>query len=48
MRHRAENCSRARADSSAWAAAKNLQAAGTLDAASRIVLFNTGSGFKYL
>ncbi|HWZ86034.1 MAG TPA: threonine synthase [Thermoanaerobaculia bacterium] len=32
----------------AWAAAKKLQAAGTLDPASRVVLFNTGSGFKYL
>jgi threonine synthase len=31
-----------------WAAAKNLQAAGALDPASRVVLFNTGSGFKYL
>ena len=32
----------------AWAAAKNLRDAGGLDPASRIVLFNTGSGFKYL
>ena len=32
----------------AWAAAKRLAAAGRLDRASRIVLFNTGSGFKYL
>ncbi len=31
-----------------WAAAKNLAAAGRLDPKSRIVLFNTGSGFKYL
>jgi threonine synthase len=31
-----------------WAAAKKLFAAGVLDPASRIVLFNTGSGFKYL
>ncbi len=31
-----------------WAAAKNLKASGLLDPASRIVLFNTGSGFKYL
>jgi threonine synthase len=31
-----------------WAAAKNLRASGLLDAASRVVLFNTGSGFKYL
>ena len=31
-----------------WAAAKALLAAGALAAASRIVLFNTGSGFKYL
>ena len=30
-----------------WAGAKNLAAAGRLDPASRIVLFNTGSGFKY-
>jgi threonine synthase len=32
----------------AWAAAKLLVEAGRLDRASRIVLFNTGSGFKYL
>jgi threonine synthase len=32
----------------AWAAAKNLRVSGSLDGASRIVLFNTGSGFKYL
>ncbi|HSS44763.1 MAG TPA: threonine synthase [Thermoanaerobaculia bacterium] len=32
----------------AWAAAKQLRASGALDAPSRIVLFNTGSGFKYL
>ena len=31
-----------------WAGAKLLAAAGRLDPASRIVLFNTGSGFKYL
>jgi threonine synthase len=31
-----------------WAAAQKLAAAGQLDRASRIVLFNTGSGFKYL
>jgi threonine synthase len=31
-----------------WAAAKLLAEAGRLDRASRIVLFNTGSGFKYL
>jgi threonine synthase len=31
-----------------WAAAKKLAAAGELDPVSRIVLFNTGSGFKYL
>jgi threonine synthase len=31
-----------------WAAAKNLAAAGRLDPQSRIVLFNTGTGFKYL
>jgi threonine synthase len=31
-----------------WAAAKDLAASGTLDPRSRIVLFNTGSGFKYL
>ncbi|HVE65823.1 MAG TPA: threonine synthase [Thermoanaerobaculia bacterium] len=30
-----------------WAAAKNLAAAGRLDPASRVVLFNTGTGFKY-
>jgi len=32
----------------AWAGAKLLAEAGRLDRASRIVLFNTGSGFKYL
>ena len=32
----------------AWAAAKKLLAQGWLDGSSRIVLFNTGSGFKYL
>ncbi|HSS44126.1 MAG TPA: threonine synthase, partial [Thermoanaerobaculia bacterium] len=32
----------------AWAAAKDLLAAGRLDPKARIVLFNTGSGFKYL
>jgi threonine synthase len=31
-----------------WAAAKNLLAQRLLDANERIVLFNTGSGFKYL
>jgi len=31
-----------------WAAAKNLAAGGKLDPRSRIVLFNTGTGFKYL
>jgi threonine synthase len=31
-----------------WAAAKNLADEGRLDPSSRIVLFNTGSGFKYL
>jgi threonine synthase len=31
-----------------WAAAKNLAAASVIDPASRVVLFNTGSGFKYL
>jgi threonine synthase len=31
-----------------WAAAKNLAGAGRLDPRSRIVLFNTGTGFKYL
>jgi len=31
-----------------WAAAKKLEAAGKLDPSSRIVLFNTGTGFKYL
>jgi threonine synthase len=30
-----------------WAAAKSLAAAGRLDRRSRIVLFNTGTGFKY-
>ena len=32
----------------AWAAAKDLAASGGLDPTSRVVLFNTGSGFKYL
>ena len=31
-----------------WAAAKNLADEGRLDRSSRIVLFNTGTGFKYL
>src|ERR1700693_2094859 len=31
-----------------WAAAKDLAAAGRLESRSRIVLFNTGTGFKYL
>jgi threonine synthase len=31
-----------------WAAAKNLLARGLLAPAERVVLFNTGSGFKYL
>ena len=31
-----------------WAAAKDLAASGVLDPASRVVLFNTGSGFKYV
>ena len=31
-----------------WAAAKNLLAQGLLGEDERIVLFNTGSGFKYL
>jgi threonine synthase len=31
-----------------WAAAKKLAAAGRLDPRSRIVLFNTGTGFKYV
>jgi threonine synthase len=31
----------------AWAAARNLADAGRLDRGSRIVLFNTGTGFKY-
>ena len=31
-----------------WAAAKDLAAAGRLDRSSRIVLFNTGTGFKYV
>ncbi|MFN2385007.1 MAG: threonine synthase [Thermoanaerobaculia bacterium] len=30
-----------------WAAAKNLAASGRLDPKSRVVLFNTGTGFKY-
>ena len=31
-----------------WAAAKNLAAEGRLDRRSRVVLFNTGTGFKYV
>ncbi len=31
-----------------WAAAKSLAADGLLERSSRVVLFNTGSGFKYL
>jgi threonine synthase len=31
-----------------WAAAKNLALTGRLDPRSRVVLFNTGTGFKYL
>jgi threonine synthase len=31
-----------------WAAAKSLRDAGKLDADSRVILFNTGTGFKYL
>jgi threonine synthase len=31
-----------------WAAAKALERNGTLDPGSKIVLFNTGTGFKYL
>jgi threonine synthase len=31
-----------------WAAAKNLAASNRLDPRSKIVLFNTGTGFKYL
>ena len=31
-----------------WAAAKTLAADRRLDPASRIVLFNTGTGFKYV
>ncbi|HYK42379.1 MAG TPA: threonine synthase [Thermoanaerobaculia bacterium] len=31
-----------------WAAAKALRDSGKLDADSRVVLFNTGTGFKYL
>jgi len=31
-----------------WAAAKNLASAGRLDPRSRVVLFNTGTGFKYV
>lgn len=31
-----------------WAAAKNLAASGRLDPKSRVVLFNTGTGFKYV
>jgi threonine synthase len=30
-----------------WAAAKKLAANGRLDPRSRVVLFNTGTGFKY-
>jgi threonine synthase len=30
-----------------WAAAKNLASSGRLDPRSRVVLFNTGTGFKY-
>ncbi|HEY6146255.1 MAG TPA: threonine synthase, partial [Thermoanaerobaculia bacterium] len=33
---------------SVWAAAKNLRSSGRLDPKSRIVLFNTGTGFKYV
>lgn len=32
----------------AWAAARALSEAGTLDRRSRVVLFNTGTGFKYV
>jgi threonine synthase len=31
-----------------WAAAKKLADAGRLDRRSRVVLFNTGTGFKYV
>ena len=31
-----------------WAAAKKLAAAGRLDPGSRVVLFNTGTGLKYV
>ena len=31
-----------------WSAAKNLAAGGKLDRRSRIMLFNTGTGFKYV
>lgn len=31
-----------------WAAAKKMAAEGRLDRSSRVVLFNTGTGFKYL
>ena len=31
-----------------WAAAKDLASEGKLDPSSRVVLFNTGTGFKYL
>ena len=31
-----------------WAAAKKMEAEGRLEASSRIVLFNTGTGFKYV
>jgi threonine synthase len=31
-----------------WAAARNLAREGRLDPASRVVLFNTGTGFKYV
>ena len=32
----------------AWAAVQKLADAGALDRSSRIVLFNTGTGFKYI
>ena len=31
-----------------WAAAKNLAESSRLDPRSKIVLFNTGTGFKYI
>ena len=31
-----------------WAAARNLASAGRLERRSKIVLFNTGTGFKYI